>query len=110
MASVALAGLRERGHGAAILGDERASFDRAKADSLVVRSSWAAMLLVGASFVNDHGTLCVGDTTRTAIDCGVAYGVAGAARAAGVARLALVAVGALLALFALARYVFASGG
>ncbi|HEX4218771.1 MAG TPA: hypothetical protein VHZ02_10410 [Acidimicrobiales bacterium] len=47
---IALAGLRERGHEAGVIGDSRPAPDRARAGSLLVLCAWAAFVVAGSSF------------------------------------------------------------
>lgn len=98
---IALAGLRERGHQAGLLGRASSPADGARAGSLLVLCAWTAFVLAGASFskLSEHFESAVPGHAR-----GLSSALFTAVQATAVTGAALVITGALVALPAFLRF------
>lgn len=100
-ASVAWSGLRERGHGAGLLGDPVVPAHQARAGSLLVLCSWTAFVLAGASYskLSEHfaRAMPVGTRSLAQLSFDVVFVLA-------VAGAVVVATGAAVALPSFARF------
>lgn len=105
-AAIAVAGLRERLHHAALIGTTQPRATRMRAWSLVVLGAWAPFVLAGASFqkLSEHYDAALPTSART-LPTG-AFDVVIAAAAIGAV---LVLVGALAALPAFLRFLVGGG-
>lgn len=99
--SVARAGLRERIHGAALVG-EQPPVEQARTGSLLVLCAWTAFVLAGMSFskVSEHYSYALPPSLR-----GLPQGVFTSVASLAIIGASLVALGALAALPAFVRFI-----
>jgi hypothetical protein len=104
--SVAAGGIRERAHGAGLLGDARSPAERARSGSLLVLCAWTVFVLAGASFskLSEHFDGAVPPAARS-LPTRAFDAVEVAAAVGGV----LVVGGALVAMPAFARFLRQGG-
>jgi len=103
--SIARAGLRERAHGAGLIGDQSPA-QRARAGSLLVLCAWTAFVLAGISFAKaaEHYSFALPPSSRS-LPHGAFESVAGLA----IIGAALVTLGALAALPAFVAFIRRGG-